>query len=338
MAKYTITHSCGHDQVHDLFGKSEERDRKESWLGGTLCAVCYHAKKETDRAAANATAAEEARSIGLAPLAGSEKQVAWAESIRVAASKAVAATNAASLDRVRSKGLSEVAIEELGDAFALLGSEVMAHGDARWWIDNRDAEVLSSYHRWAAQQVETRGLTPTFAAECQAAEARRLAEKAEREERERVAAEEDAERRQRAAGIFRAAALDPDTAHDTADGEAVEVTEGEVTIRGRRGKVAVLVAGEALAELSLYQSERWDACLKAATSRGLAGISVVSAVATSKRSEPNLTVTLSDGSTIRGDRKAKAITLETQNGWPLDPNHPEVLRIAAEAAKVVTRG
>lgn len=42
MAKYTITMSCGHDEVKQLFGKSEDRERKIKYYEEYgLCEECY---------------------------------------------------------------------------------------------------------------------------------------------------------------------------------------------------------------------------------------------------------------------------------------------------------
>lgn len=45
MAKYTVTHSCGHKQVHDLIGPGSERERKLAWLEGTVCRDCWREEK-----------------------------------------------------------------------------------------------------------------------------------------------------------------------------------------------------------------------------------------------------------------------------------------------------
>jgi len=50
MAKYDVTHSCGHVQTHELFGKNSERERKISWLEGQDCTECWKkAKREQEK-------------------------------------------------------------------------------------------------------------------------------------------------------------------------------------------------------------------------------------------------------------------------------------------------
>ena len=62
MAKYTITHTCGHEEVITLFGPNKEREEKIAWLESQPCVQC--------------------RLAGTEDLKGSEKQRAWASEIR----------------------------------------------------------------------------------------------------------------------------------------------------------------------------------------------------------------------------------------------------------------
>lgn len=76
MAKYTVTHTCGHEQKHQLFGPHRERDRKIQWFSTTLCTECW---KQSQQEAAKEVASE----LKLPQLQGTEKQIAWAERIRI---------------------------------------------------------------------------------------------------------------------------------------------------------------------------------------------------------------------------------------------------------------
>lgn len=80
--KYTVTFSCGHTAEVELFGKSSDREWKLQKMAEGLCPDCYKAQKEAERKAASEAAAEEAKKQGFAELKGSEKQIAWAETIR----------------------------------------------------------------------------------------------------------------------------------------------------------------------------------------------------------------------------------------------------------------
>lgn len=49
MAKYPITHQCGHTETHELFGPGRERDKKISWLKTTDCKACWSAAQREAR-------------------------------------------------------------------------------------------------------------------------------------------------------------------------------------------------------------------------------------------------------------------------------------------------
>lgn len=82
MAKYDVTFACGHTATVELFGKSSDREWKLKRMAEGICPDCYKAQKEAERKAASEAAAKEAREQGFAELKGSEKQIAWAETIR----------------------------------------------------------------------------------------------------------------------------------------------------------------------------------------------------------------------------------------------------------------
>lgn len=80
MAKYAVTHKCGHEERHELFGKHTERDSKIKWLATVDCSDCYRqAKIKVEQETA---AKFESETPNLPELVGSEKQIAWAKSIR----------------------------------------------------------------------------------------------------------------------------------------------------------------------------------------------------------------------------------------------------------------
>lgn len=84
MAKYNVTYSCGHEQTVQLYGKTAERERKIEWYESSgLCSECYAEKKERDRREQAIRDADANQGTGFAPLTeGTEKQIAWAETIR----------------------------------------------------------------------------------------------------------------------------------------------------------------------------------------------------------------------------------------------------------------
>lgn len=76
--KYDVTYSCGHTATVELFGKSEDRERKLHWMETEgMCPDCYNAwlHEENDR-----KAREVLGDITLPQLtAKSDKQLAYAE-------------------------------------------------------------------------------------------------------------------------------------------------------------------------------------------------------------------------------------------------------------------
>ena len=83
MAKYDVKFSCGHTETIQLVGKIKERERRIEWLENHgLCSECYEAEKKRQFEEQNKKAAEEAKEYGLPELSGTEKQVAWATTLR----------------------------------------------------------------------------------------------------------------------------------------------------------------------------------------------------------------------------------------------------------------
>ena len=82
MAKYDVTHACGHQQTHQLVGPHKDRERKVGWLETTDCSECYQAERLRQREAALEAAVVQAKEFELPALVGSEKQIAWAIQLR----------------------------------------------------------------------------------------------------------------------------------------------------------------------------------------------------------------------------------------------------------------
>lgn len=116
MAKYTVTHTCGHQHEYQLYGKHTERDRKIAWLEGQDCPACKRAAEE--EAAKAATEGME-----LPELEGSVKQVAWANTIR-----------AQFIEEAR----ENKAITDVSKAIAVLTAET----SAKEFIDWRNSSVV----------------------------------------------------------------------------------------------------------------------------------------------------------------------------------------------------
>lgn len=119
LMKYIVNHTCGHTTEIDLVGKTTERERRLAWLATQPCMDC---KRAAEAAKAQATA----EAAGLPALTGSDKQIAWAETIRA---KALAA-----IDEITAKCGESAKVPE---ALAIV-DWVRGQSESRWWIDHRD--------------------------------------------------------------------------------------------------------------------------------------------------------------------------------------------------------
>ena len=116
-----IRHSCGHTQQHFIVGGAfaADAEREARRLARRTCTACYRAGKQAGAAAQAAVDRETLNAVQLPPLAGSERQVAWAEAIRL--------ERLAALYRARPDAIDAVACRT----------------DAKWWIDNRTLDLAT---------------------------------------------------------------------------------------------------------------------------------------------------------------------------------------------------
>lgn len=126
MAQTAIARTCGHSTIEQLYGPGAERTRKAAWLATQPCREC--ARQAATVAAVKATA-------DLPALTGSDKQVAWATTIRA---KLVAdlKTFRAEVDARAAKFPGPDADEFLAVADKAIAA-IESKTDARFWIDNR---------------------------------------------------------------------------------------------------------------------------------------------------------------------------------------------------------
>ena len=129
MAQYTVNHTCGHQQTHQLYGPNKDRQRKIEWLQTTVCTDCYRAQQDQQRQAQSTQAAETAVAQGWPTLTGTEKQVAWAQTIRAEVLSHLPAL------RQRLEAFTEAQRTETETCITAL----IARTDAGWWIEHRTA-------------------------------------------------------------------------------------------------------------------------------------------------------------------------------------------------------
>lgn len=148
MAKYTVTHICGHTKIHQIYGTNSngERDHKIEWLKGCLCDECYKAEQAAKRAEANAKNAEKNAEAGLPALTGTEKQVAWAETIRASQAEELNKL----LKKIEENARANPKAAEIGK---MIIAEVLQRSAATDWIDSRNAVYDG---QWAMTNIKKR--------------------------------------------------------------------------------------------------------------------------------------------------------------------------------------
>jgi len=129
VANYTVTRSCGHEETVALIGKTKDCEWKlEHIEADKLCSECYQVDLQRRRKEANREAAEAAKDNNLPALTGTEKQIPWAESIRIellSYMDSVAADKR--LGHIDTQANMRDAIEHIK------AGKTRAH----WWIDRR---------------------------------------------------------------------------------------------------------------------------------------------------------------------------------------------------------
>lgn len=127
MAKYDVSHTCGHEATHTIFGKGSFREWKLKRLAEEPCFDCQMAVR-------NEHAAAKSEELALPALTGSDKQIAWATTLRVEKLAEARTYISDLLARGRENGhdVAEATIE-LEKLLVRLEHQT----EAKFWIDNR---------------------------------------------------------------------------------------------------------------------------------------------------------------------------------------------------------
>lgn len=155
MAYYEGVFSCGHDGRVNIIGPSKDREWKKKSAFSGLCPECYKKAQEEKRAVANKEAAEKSAEMELPELAGTEKQVAWANTLRLNIYTALDVKVSAVVKRMQEKEIdifpnSDITIQEWLTAFDwFMQSKI----EAKYWIEIRQkgvtpAQVVSEYRAY----------------------------------------------------------------------------------------------------------------------------------------------------------------------------------------------
>lgn len=83
MAWYYGTYSCGHEGRTDIVGQEKNREWKKERIFSGLCPECYKKKLKEERQQANIESTAKSSEMKLPQLTGSEKQIAWANTLRL---------------------------------------------------------------------------------------------------------------------------------------------------------------------------------------------------------------------------------------------------------------
>lgn len=165
MAHYDITHTCGHDERIELFGKTSERERRIEWLQERPCTECWKKEREAEaEARRNKEAAMIVEKLGsdaadainaifnaACTLEGSAKQVAWAEDIRVKCVTEIIDRLHNLVARIPGKLTAQQSAEFTVRCNAY-ASVIANETSAAWWIDNRD-DTLKAVTREAVKSL-----------------------------------------------------------------------------------------------------------------------------------------------------------------------------------------
>ena len=137
MARYQVTHSCGHERTVQITGTDVrgERKQKAAWLATRLCPSCAKAARDEDHQALNTAATAQAIAAGLPPLEGTPRQTAWAESIRMGL-----------FDQLRERAAGTPYENRTGDIMTVYMRAASAVTAASDWIESNDPRELIRDH------------------------------------------------------------------------------------------------------------------------------------------------------------------------------------------------
>lgn len=144
MSWYEGIYSCGHEGRINIIGPTKDRQRKADWYFSNVCPECYKKYLKEERENKNKEAAEKSAEMELPKLIGTEKQVAWANSIRIEKINALMKKNEKIAEMLERKGLEKIpeeniGIKEISDATDYF---IRVYTDAKWWIEHRRDDFI----------------------------------------------------------------------------------------------------------------------------------------------------------------------------------------------------
>lgn len=140
MAWYYGTYSCGHEGRVNIIGPTKDRQWKVDRHFEKMCPECYEKYLEEEREKANNEAAEKAKEMELPKLIGTEKQIAWANTLRQDFIEKSEKINAEELKRFKmwDEDLKGLKLEEIPEIVDYI---LITKNNASYWIDNRNRTI-----------------------------------------------------------------------------------------------------------------------------------------------------------------------------------------------------
>ena len=140
MAWYEGTYSCGHEGRVNIIGPHKDREWKKEREFSKMCPDCWEKHLEEERKKKNEEAAKKAKEMDLPELEGSEKQVAWANTLR---QKVIDKIEAIDEDDLKFAGLKL----SLNDIKIIEDYILHNRTKAKYYIDNRYDNVFDFIKR-----------------------------------------------------------------------------------------------------------------------------------------------------------------------------------------------
>lgn len=153
MAWYEGTYSCGHEGRVNIIGPTKDRQRKVDYHFSGLCDACAEKERQAKIEEENKKAALETREMELPELQGTEKQVPWANTLRVKFAKEMeelikwTSDNAANRRWVLKKLIAyEIKRAPQSADISWFIEEILQYSlrektSASYWINHRDLEI-----------------------------------------------------------------------------------------------------------------------------------------------------------------------------------------------------
>lgn len=134
---------CGREfiRIKDCYNR-KDADEWEAWAVDHIntCNECSKKRRAEKYAQENVVAAQESNSLGLPELTGSEKQIAWATTIRM---KFIHQINLRK-ETIEKKLNEPEAVDRAKRMLQSMESDVavlLSRTEAAWWIENRDYKL-----------------------------------------------------------------------------------------------------------------------------------------------------------------------------------------------------